>query len=399
MKVLHVQKTAGIGGSERHLLSLLPALAGEGIEVRMLIAATGEANRFAAALGARGVPPRAVRAGPHLNPALVAAVVREVRAFRPDVVHTHLVHADVHGQLALAAGSAVRVSSVHSTPAFYRREPFRTGARLAGRHAGAVIAISEHVSRFVEEVRLVPPERLHVVHYGIDAAGWPLAEPERRRARERLGLRPGEVAVGIAARLIPGKGHSLLLEALADARRAHPRLRLLVAGGGPLRGELEREAERRAPGATAFVGFVEDVRAFMNACDVIAFPTQPALGEGFGLAALEAMASGRPVVATEVASLPEVVSGETGFLVDPRSADELAAALVTLAGDAELRRRLGARGHERARTTFSLERMVERTIAVYRQALRTRAARGIRPRVAGLRTSRRVAKNQAAGGA
>lgn len=127
-----------------------------------------------------------------------------------------------------------------------------------------------------------------------------------------------------------------------------------------------------------FVGFVDDVKVFMNACDVVAFPTQAALGEGFGLAALEAMPAGVPWWATDVASLPEVVTdGETGSLVDPQSADELAAALVTLAGDAELRERLGARAHERARTTFSLECMVGCTLAVYRDALGAR----ITPRV------------------
>jgi glycosyltransferase involved in cell wall biosynthesis len=389
MKVLHVQKVAGIGGSERHLLSLLPSLAGAGVDVRMFIAATGDAHRFVEALRARHVPLRAVPAGWHVNPALVSALAREIRAFRPDIVHTHLVHADVHGQLAMAAGSAVRVSSVHSTPAFYRREPFRTGTRLAGRYANAVIAISDHVRRFLDEVRLVPAERVRVVHYGIDASGWPLDEPGRRRARRRLGLLPGDVGIGIAARLIAGKGHSLLLEALAEARRESPELRLLVAGRGPLRAELEREGERLTPGAVTFVGFVDDVKAFMNACDVVAFPSQAALGEGFGLAALEAMATRRPVVATDVASLPEVVTdGETGCLVDPRSADQLARALVTLAGDAELRQRLGTRAYERARTTFSLERMVECTLAVYRDALSAR----IMPRVLPVRSNKSAAR-------
>jgi glycogen(starch) synthase len=221
-----------------------------------------------------------------------------------------------------------------------------------------------------------------VVHYGIDASAWPLDETQRRLARERLGLHPDEVAVGIAARLIAGKGHHLLLEALAAARSENAELRLLVAGGGPLRAQLELEAERLASGAVSFVGFVEDVRSFMNACDVVAFPTQPALGEGFGLAALEAMASRRPVVATDVASLPELVhSGENGFLVNPESPDDLAASLVTLAGDAELRQRLGARGHMRAGTTFSLERMVERTLTVYHDAMRGSPVRRLRPRV------------------
>jgi glycosyltransferase involved in cell wall biosynthesis len=370
MKVLHVQKVAGIGGSERHLLSLLPSLAEAGVEVRMLVAATGEADRFVEALATRHVPLRTVAAGPHLNPALVSAVAGEVRSFGPDVVHTHLVHADIHGRLAMAGGRAARVSSFHSTPAFYRREPLRSGARLVGRHARAVIAISEHVRRFLLDLRLAPAGRVHVVHYGIEAPSWSLDEPERSRARERLGLGAGEVAVGVAARLIPGKGHSMLFEAVARARHEEPGLRLLVAGEGPLRTQLEREAGRLARGAVSFLGFVADIRAFMSACDVIAFPTEPALGEGFGLAALEAMACGRPVVASAVASLPEVVScGETGLLVDPLSADDLAAGLIKLAARPELRRQLGAQGHERARAVFSLERMVERTLAVYDDAI------------------------------
>jgi glycosyltransferase involved in cell wall biosynthesis len=144
-------------------------------------------------------------------------------------------------------------------------------------------------------------------------------------------------------------------------------MRLLIAGGGSLQPELERQAhglDRRVQ----FLGFVPDIRRFMNACDVLTVPTQPELSEGFGLAALEAMAAARPVVATAVGSLPEVVTqDETGVLVDPRSVDELAAALVRLAESATLRREMGERGHERASAAFSLEAMVERTIAAYEE--------------------------------
>jgi glycosyltransferase involved in cell wall biosynthesis len=374
MRVLHVQKIAGIGGSERHLLSLLPALSEAGMEVRMCVAASAQARRFTEALGARGIRLSVVRAGPDVNPLLVAALVREIRAFRPDLVHTHLIHADVHGQMAVALADVGRVSSMHSTPSFYRSPPYRTAARVTGRYALMTIAISEHVRRFIEELRLRPPGRVRVVPYGIDASAWPLPDSQRNRARAELALGRDDVAVGIAARLIPGKGHSLLLEAHAAAADHDPRLRLLVAGEGPLRADLERHAERVASGTVTFLGFVPDMRSFMSACDVIAFPTQPVLGEGFGLAALEAMAAGRPVVATSVASLPELVSsGESGFLVDPGAVEELAAKLVALAADAELRRDMGARGHERARTVFSLERMVEGTLAVYRDGLRAGA--------------------------
>jgi glycosyltransferase involved in cell wall biosynthesis len=170
--------------------------------------------------------------------------------------------------------------------------------------------------------------------------------------------------------MIRGKGHAFLLDAHRAATQRNPRLRLVMAGDGPLRQGLERDATRSANGSVRFLGYLSDVRAFMNACDVLAFPTEPALGEGFGLAALEAMASGRPVVATAVGSLPELVKArETGILVTPGAVDELSAALLELAGDGRLRAEMGGRAQIRARTVFSVEAMVDRTLAVYARAL------------------------------
>jgi glycosyltransferase involved in cell wall biosynthesis len=360
-----------MGGSEQHLLTLLPALRAAGVDARMVVPAAGEASRFIEPLRARGVPTTVVAAGPDLNPVLVAALAREIRAFKPDLVHTHLIHADLHGQVAAGVTGARRVSSVHSTPAFYRRMQYRTAARLAGRFTRVTIAISEHVRRFLEALQLTPAERIEVVPYGIDASGWALSEDERGRARAALELKPGDIAVGMAARLIPGKGHAFLLDAYAAAVRRSPNLRLLVAGDGPLREQLELEAARAGTGTVRFTGYVSDMRAFMSACDVLAFPTEPALGEGFGLAALEAMAAARPVVATRVGSLPEVVDdGKTGLLVRPGAIDELAGALLDIAQDQRLRSELGARAQQRARSVFSLEAMVTRTLAVYDRALR-----------------------------
>jgi glycosyltransferase involved in cell wall biosynthesis len=366
LRVLHVQKVGGMGGSEQHLLTLLPALREAGLDARMLVLGTAEYSRFTEPLRAAGVPTVVVPAGPDVNPRVIVALLRAIRGFAPDLVHTHLIHADLQGQVATGLAGVRRVSSVHGTPAFYHREPYRTAARQAGRFTRVTIAISHHVREFLQRVRITRADRIEVVPYGIDASRWPLPAAERERARSALGLAERDVAVGIAARLIPGKGHSLLLEAYRAAAPRCPRLRLVVAGDGPLRERLEREADQ----TVRFTGYLSDMRGFMNACDVLAFPTEPALGEGFGLAALEAMASARPVVATRVASLPEVVSArQTGILVRPGAADELASALVELTEDERLRHELGARAHQRARAVFSVEAMVERTVAVYERAL------------------------------
>ena len=365
-----MQKASGIGGSERHLLSLLPALAEAGVEVRMCVAATGRANDFTDRLRELGVSYSTVDAGPHANPLLVAALRREMRAFRPDLAHTHLIHADLHGQLAARLAGVRGISSVHGTPSFYLREPYRTARRIAGRSTTRTIAISEHVRAFVERLGFARPGTARTVHYGIDASQWPSSEAERTAARTSFGIDDGEFTVGVASRLIPGKGHSVLLDAHARASRDVSRLRLFVAGDGPLRAELERRAgELGLDGRVCFLGFVADIQRFMAACDALAFPTQPELSEGFGLAALEAMAAARPVIATRVGSLPEVVDDDvTGLLIAPGSVDELARALTRLADDETLRREMGERARIRAGDEFSLGAMVKRTLAVYAEA-------------------------------
>lgn len=158
-----------------------------------------------------------------------------------------------------------------------------------------------------------------------------------------------------------------MLSALSQMPPTCPPTALLVAGDGPLRSMLENQARRLGTDAR-FLGFVSDMPAFMNACDIVVFPTQPELGEGFGLAALEAMAAGRPVIATAIASLPEVViDGGSGMLVAPGSAAALAKAISLLASDEVLRRRLGEAASIRATEAFSIESMTEATIAVYKE--------------------------------
>jgi glycosyltransferase involved in cell wall biosynthesis len=371
VRVFHVQKATGVGGSERHLLSLLPGLAARGVQPRLCVLGAGDVGRLRGPLQERGIDAAEVAAGSRVNPLLVRRLVREIRAFDPDLVHTHLIHGQFYGQLAARVAGIPAVHSMHGTQAFFHREPYRSLVRGTGRWARRTIAISEYVRTFLLRHRLAPADRIRVVPYGIDATGWLVGDAERNQFRQELGLHDGDVAVTAASRLIPGKGHDLLIDAFGLGVQQFPSLRLLVAGDGPLRGSLEARAGARAPeGSVWFLGYRSDMRSLMGASDILAFPTSGDLGEGFGLAALEAMAAGRPVVATRVGSLPEIVSHEeTGLLVEPGDPERLSEALVTLAVDPGLRRRLGDKGRERASTSFALDSMVDRTLSVYREVL------------------------------
>jgi glycosyltransferase involved in cell wall biosynthesis len=367
MRVLHVQKVHGIGGSERHLLDLLPGLADRGVTVRMCVLGARGDEVFIDALRQRAIETIRLDAGRDVNPLLVARLRREIASFRPDLVHTHLVHADVHGQLAARLAGVPAVSSMHSVHRFFAREPVRTAERIAFRNAKRVIAISEHVASFLRRHRLAPEERVRVVPYGIDVDAWRPREGERQAARTWYAIPDGEFAVAITARLVEGKGHRLAFDAVRRARERAPYITLLAAGTGPLRDELDAAAFEMS-GAVRMLGFIEDVRWLIAACDAVVVPTDPSLGEGFGLAALEAMAAERPVVVTRAGSLPEVV-GDTGIVVPPGDAGALADTFVELATDPERSLGRADAAFARARDVYPLDAMVRSTMDVYREAL------------------------------
>jgi glycosyltransferase involved in cell wall biosynthesis len=370
MRVLHIQKVTGIGGCERHLLDLLPGLQARKIQIRAVALTSGDGMRFVDAARGRGVEVTQFAAGPDVNPWAVVQLVRRIRRWRPDLVHTHLIHADLYGAVAATVSGLPTVSSAHSTHSFFAHPLIRPVEAAAQRRAARVIAISRWVERFLAELKLARRDRIRVVPYGIDVETWAPRRGGRERARQMFGLGRHDIAIGATSRLIPGKGHDVLLRALADASREGP-LRLLVAGDGPSRRTLERiAAELGLVDRVRFLGFIDDVRPLLHACDIFAFPTLDSLSEGFGLAALEAQAAAVPVVVSRTASLPEVVAdGQTGVLVGPGSAEELALALVELARSPRRRRSMGAAGQKRARERFSLESMVEGTVSVYREVL------------------------------
>jgi glycosyltransferase involved in cell wall biosynthesis len=374
IRVLHVQKTIGIAGSERHLLQLLPALVERGIEAKMLVLGAGSFELFVNAMRERGIEVSSIPAGHHANPLLLWRLLKEIERWSPHIVHTHLIHADLYGQIAARGRGVTGVSSVHGTHPFYRREPGRSVARLAGHLAARTIAISRYAGDFAREMGIAPPQRVRVVPYGIDPTSWLGTKEDRAEQRRALCLDPDEIAVGVASRLVPGKGHDVAIRAFAAVAERLPKARLLVAGDGPLRREVEEMARYNLPSRqVSILGFVEDIRGFFSACDLVLFPSLPSFGEGFGLAALEAMAAGVPVVASNAGPLPEVVSdGESGLVVAAGDDQAWAEAIFTLASDRPLRLRLGNEARARAFREFSVEDMADRTVAVYREVVNER---------------------------
>jgi glycosyltransferase involved in cell wall biosynthesis len=349
----------GIGGSERHLLTLLPALVERGADVLFvgLDDPAWDAEPFYRELT---VPAVRLRAPRHLDPALLVSLRRALRGGRADLVHTHLVHADVYGALA---GTGPLVSTKHNDDRF-RVGPFRHLERVLSRRTSRVIAITEALARFTVERVGLPAAKVEVVHYGLDEL------PPAWGENPPVAL-PGGARVLLAiCRLTPQKGVDVAVRALAEVRRKHPDAVLVVLGEGPERAALERLAGDLGVGDAVFLpGRGGDVRAWLERAELVVHPVR---WEGFGLALLEAMLAERAVVASAVSAVPEIaVTGETGVLVPPDDPQSLADAIARLLADRELAARYGAAGRERARREFSVDRMASRTLAVYERAFRT----------------------------
>ena len=357
--VLHTQKVAGISGSEAHLLQLLPDLRSRGWDVRFLMLHEDEpgAWEFARELRDRGVPLDDILLRADVDPIAFGEVVARLSRRRPRILHTHLVHADVYGQLAGSiARVPLRLSTKHGFNEFREGRWFGLADRTVGSLAHVHIAISQGLARYLAETEGFDEEAFEIVHYGISS---------RDSVRRYEGPEPRLLCIG---RLIPIKGHLVLLRALAQARLRVPGVQLDVAGRGPLEPALKSYArELGIEDAVRFLGFVAPVQ---RAIEQAAIVVVPSIGEGFGMVALEAMERGRPVIASAVGGLPEIVSSEeTGLVVPAGDAEALAEAIVALAGDLERASAMGHAGRARALAEFPPERSAERIEALYTAAL------------------------------
>lgn len=360
-----MHRIAGVGGSERHLLTLLPALRAAGVEPLFagLDDPSGDPEPFYRELESQEVPYVRLPCRRDLDLRLPLRLARAARSLRADLVHTHLVHADVYGAAAAALLRLPLVSTRHNDDPF-KLGPFRHVERLLARRARALIAITGALGRFYVDRVGVPEGKVRVIHYGLDELPAPWGP------NPAVELPSGSRVLLAIGRLVEQKGLETAVAALPSIRERQPEARLLVLGEGPLRATLaEQAAALGVADALLLPGRAGDVAAWLRAADVLVHPSR---WEGFGLVLLEAMLAALPVVATRVSAIPEIVAdGETGILVPPGDAQALADATVCVL---ENPGSLGAAGRVRALAHFSADAMAQRTAAVYVDAIRTTAS-------------------------
>ncbi len=369
--VFHVIKIAGIAGAENHLLTLLPGLRENGFDARFLALVKPGAvvDDFMDAAATRHIPVERLPIRADADPILLLSLRRHFRASRPAIVHTHLIHADLHGiSAARLAGVPVVLTSRHNDDTFRRKTPYRQINRALWHMAQGGIAISEAIRRFSIAVEGAPPDRVQTIHYGLSPTPLLDRADSRRALQSELNLAPETLLIGMVCRLIEPKGIPYALDAFAGVAGHFPTAHLVIAGDGPLRPDLEAQtASLGLEGRVHFLGWRPDPTPIFAALDCFLMPS---LREGFGLVLLEAMAQAVPVIGSAVSAIPEiVVAGETGLLCPVRDSEALAAALTALLADSERRTRMGEAGRARLEAHFSAARMIEETVALYRRWL------------------------------
>ena len=367
-RLLHLLSGGTVGGCEQHVLSLLSHLDRERWEpwVAVFEAQPDEAAPMAPRFREADVPTVDLGARRRTDPLALLRLGRLLRRGGFDLIHAHSLRTELAGLLwGRLLGGVPVVRTVHNTDELYVSPRYGALARASARLVARTIVISDAVGRYLHEKGGLASDSMVRIYYGLDVRSWEL---EAGRVKE--GGRSAPPSIGVVARLAPQKGHRVLFDALPRVLERVPGVVVRVVGHE----ELSTVAELRAyaagrgvAGHVRFEGFCEDVPRLLSELDLFVLPS---LWEGFGLVLLEAMAAGRPVVASSVGPIPEVVvDGETGLLAPPEDPVALADAIVHVLLDPDLAERLGRAGRRRVEHCFGIERMVAQTDAVYQEVL------------------------------
>ncbi len=286
------------------------------------------------------------------------------RRQRPDILHAHTRVTQV---LAGALSRVTRVPYVTTCHGFFSSRWSRRFFRCWGRW---VMAVSESTrDRLVAQYNLTPPHCVLLIRNGIEVDRFvhPVPLEKVKWFRETIGL-SGQPVVGTVARFSPVKGLDTFLKALPPLLKTHPAMQVLLVGDGPSKPQLIRLAyELGIADRVVITHPVDDTRIPLATMDCF---VAPSLEEGFGLAIVEAMAAGVPVVASDVGGPAEIIeTGKTGFLVSPENPHALVQSIGKLLGDLTLRTEIVRAARERARSQFDMRRVIEEVEAVYARTL------------------------------
>jgi glycosyltransferase involved in cell wall biosynthesis len=332
IRIMHVMTRLPVGGAENALFATLPYYAPERYEqVIVCLSEQGEIGRRMVEQGYEVIC--LGKLGHQFRWSITTDIKRIVRERGIQIVASHQYHGNLYGRIGAWRGGAKCISAfVQST---YRRDkkPHRKLINhLLGRVTDFVFGPSDAVCADIIRYDRLPPEKVRNIPNGIDPERFEHGDGARVRAE--LGIPVDAPVVGTVGRIHDPKGHEFLVEAMALLRADHPGLRCIIAGDGPLRGQIEAQIKRLGlEDVVLLLGTRSDIPDVLAAMDVYAMPS---LWEGQGLALVEAMAAGVPAVASDIQSLRETSGGDASVIHVPvKDSRALAQGIATILGDPE----------------------------------------------------------------
>jgi len=384
VRVLRVIGRLNVGGPALHVLYLAAGLADLGYDTTLVAGRVAPGEDSMGFMAERlGVPVVHIEQmqrdlSPVGDAIAILRLARLIQRIRPSILHTHTAKAGAVGRLAaLLAGGSRPPIVVHTFHGHVLRgyfDPVRTAGfrlleRLLARTSTALVAVSPQVRDDLAALGVAPRERFAVVRLGVELAERVAAgEQQRDESRRLLGIARDRFTVGWIGRMTKVKRTEDVLLAFRRLRESGVDACLCLVGDGPDRPAVERRAhELGIMRDTLFLGFQENVGPFYAAFDVLLLPSA---NEGTPVSAIESLAAGRPVVATRVGGVPDVVrDGEDGLLAEVGAIDDLSAGLARLAADPQLRERMGSSGRGRVLQRYGVGRLVDETDLLYRSLL------------------------------
>ncbi len=355
INVLQLIEGFGWGGAEKKLLELVKYM--DRTKFNTTICSFGLVEHIRQDFENVGVKVTTISRKKKLDAGLILKVAKLIQNEQIDVVMSTLFYADVVGALAGRIGGVKAIFSWEtiSAPEWLLKRRLWS-YKFAVRFCDRVIAVSRATARFLKEKRGVPASKIVVIPYGVDLKKY--TTEENFEIRKKLGLNMDDRVIGVVGRLHPQKGHIYLIRAAEKIVANFPDVKFVFAGDGDLRAELEKLVlTKNLGGNFLFLGYRSDIPDVIKAFDIFALPS---LYEGLPNVVLEAMASGKPVVATAVDGTVEaVVDGVTGYLVPVKDTEALSKAIIKLLEDRKLMEQMGKRARERVEKNFSLEKQVD----------------------------------------
>ena len=398
VKVVNVVTRLSIGGVAHHVTNLMRGLDPTKYEQQLICGFEGVGEKsMRERILAQGVTPILIPklvGNPRLNitdgPAF-AHILRLLRRQRPLIVHTHTSKAGLLGRLAARlTGVPIIVHTFHGLVLKGHYGPLKSmGVRaierwLAG-FSDRLITVSNEDKKDLLAYRIAPTHKIEVIPVGLELDQFVHGRNRRGVLHRELGLDSAKRLVGIVGRIAPVKNHRLFFDAMVRVLAECTNTHVVVAGDGDLRPAMERYVrEIGIANKVSFLGWRYDLPQVYIDLDVVVISSN---NEGTPVTAIEAMAAGRPVVATRVGGLPDVISdGETGYLVPPGNVEQLASAIERVLGDGETTERLRRKARESVRHKFVVERLATDIDLLYQRLL---AEKGFEDKLDAFLNSRR----------